>query len=409
MRTSVARRSWKVLLVLLCLTGTAGACLFGLFHRVAGRIDAHRTEVAALLQDIPVRSSTRPALLEPAEPGNAWDLLRPAMDEVGDLYPLEDPATYGEESDQDLGWRGILAETFPLIERATPALEQCRRAMHRTDLDWTGPVDPSLPVKAGRIGRALCTKAIQAWQQGRDAEGAEWLVVAMGVAQDTARLGQRHCWTTLRVVEQWACREARLVMGRQDLTSQELGLLSRRLKLLRSTRPPFSLPLREEGAFARRNILDGEIYQPEVEGESTPYLPMKAGWRDLYSAQLLRLRLLNGIREGVEELSALEPTRRPSLPERAARIRSRYSRREVAPMLPIFFDVEDLILQHLEQFRLAVEVARAMREPGAFPRQLSVDGVVVDLGTEADGGILRGKVQSRDLELVWTVGRRTKD
>lgn len=396
-------------MVLVAFVGTGGLCLFSLFRGVDGRIEAHRTEIAAWFEDLPIRRSTRPALLEPAEPGNVWDLLRPAMDEVGDLYPLEDASTYGEESDPDLDWRGIPAETPRLIERATPALEQCRRAMHRSVLDWTGPVDPSLPVKAGRIGRALCTKAIQAWEQGRDAEAAEWLVVAMGVAQDAARLGQRHSWATLRVVERWACREARLILGLQDLTAEELGLVSHRLQALRSARPPFVLPLREAGALVRQNILEDDIFLPDGEGGSIPYLPLKAGWRDLYSHRVLRLRLLNGVRQGVEELADLEPARRPSLSDRAARIRSRYSPRDVAQLLPDIFTDEDIVLHRLEQFRLAVEFARAARESGTFPRQLSVDGVPVDLGSGSESGVLGAEEQARDLELVWIVGRRTKD
>ena len=392
-------------MVLVSFVGAGGLCLLSHFRGVAGKIEAHRVEIASLLEELAARSSTRPAILEPAEPGNAWDLLRPALDEVGELYPLDKPEYFRDTSDADLDWRGIPADTPQLIERATPALEQCRRAMHRSSLGWTGPIDPWLPSKVGRIGRALCTKAIQAWEQGRDAEAAEWLVVAMGVAQDGARLGQRHSWNTLRIVERWACQEARLMMGGHDLTLEELGLLSRRLHVLRSIRPPFSLPLREAGALVRQNVLDGDVQLPNCEEDSY----RQVGWKDLYSVRLRRLRILNGLRRGVEEFAALDPTRRPSLESRADAIRSRYPAEDVAPLLPDFFVEEDQVLCRLERFRLAVEFARAKAESGRYPQQLRVDGVPVDLGDQSETGILFGEDGHRDLELVWIVGRRTKD
>src|SRR5258706_15055781 len=134
------RLAWSLTLSIAVLVILAALYLISLHYKVEKSFELHRAEIKILLEDIPVRSSSRPIVLGPAEEGNAWDLLRPALDAVGNLYPLESGLSY-ELRDANLDWRGVEGDTPRWIEVATPSLELCRPAMRRSTLAWFGGVD----------------------------------------------------------------------------------------------------------------------------------------------------------------------------------------------------------------------------------------------------------------------------
>jgi hypothetical protein len=385
--------------------------------RVTATVERHQAEVDRLLHDVPVRNPTRPALLGPPEPGNVWDILRPALDSVADLYPLDTSLNYDETRDPDFDWRGAPDETRKLIEQAGPALEACRRAMRRSSLQWIGLADPGLPAKVGRIARALCTRAAYAWQAGRDAEAAEWLVVALGVAQDAARLGQDGTWHVLLAVEHWACLEARLGLSSHGFASPDLEAFGRRLDILRRQRPSLAHALRIWGAYCRQDIFDGDAQvelRPSGDRDSWHFVPVEktARWKDLFSERICRARVLNGVRDGIEDLGGIDDGI-AHLWTRAANIQSRYPAESVVQLLPNsrWFEEQEEAIVRITLLRLAVGVAEAQVRLGHFPRSLSEVGLPVNINRSLslEEGRLDGRGGSDNLELVWTIGRRTKD
>lgn len=373
----------------------------------------HRAEIAFLQEEVPIRTGTRPVLLGPGDAGNAWDLLRPALEVLGDLAPLE-AGDYSELRDPDFDWRGAPGVTPELIEQATPSLEDCRRAMRRSDLSWTGPADPDLAAKAGRAGRALCTKAVYAHEAGRGAEAVEWLTTALGVVHDAARTGQRGTWRSLHVVERWVCQEARLILSNHRLSAKELEDFGRGLDLLRSSRPALGLALRQWSATAREEILEDSYGDPYLlRGDENVPWSTTAGWKDFYSPRLLQTRLLNGIRRAVEELSNVPMAPSSGLSARAIGIELRYPAEDVGQLLPgpSFFDDIEAAQLRLDMLRLAVAFARSQVETGRFPLSASEAGMTLDLGRplRVVDGCIDGQRGAPDLELEWRIGRRTKD
>jgi hypothetical protein len=416
-KTSSRRIGWIILAGFVAAAMLPSLYLFDLLRRAQDALDGCRSDIASVTKDIPVRKSTRPAILGPAEAGNAWDLLRPALDAVGDLYPIN-PAgsSYSETSDPNLDWRGVPGETPLLIEQATPAMELCRRALRRSELEWTWPMDPDLPAKTGRIGRALCTKAAYAWKAGRDSEAAEWLVVALGVAQDAARLGQRGAWEVLCVVERWTIAEARLLLAKHELTLQDLALFGRRLDVLRRARPSYGLALRICEARLLEEILTGQAYVHQTDkdgGFDFVLLDKTAGWRDLYSKTILRARVISGIRRGMHDIAAVDwkvPAVSRAEFDRIVTGLAEPESHLIAESNPV--QMEEACLVRRSMFRAAVAFAQFQEEWGRFPTSAQEAGLPADLGhplnikeREIDG-LSGGTIE---MDLVWSIGRRTKD
>jgi hypothetical protein len=210
---------WNLWLGFGVLAGVGALTGWTVSHRLDALLEEHHREVAAILDGSPRRNPARPPILSPTEPGNAWDLLLPAFDALEDLDP-DDGKGVREGMAANLDAHGIPAETPRLIEAAGPALEQCRRAARRSDLLWRGPRYPKLEVKAGRAARALCSKALLLWRADRDAEAAEWLIVALTVIYDVVRL--QNDWSLIVFAESWALADSGSLLSWQSLTASQL-------------------------------------------------------------------------------------------------------------------------------------------------------------------------------------------
>lgn len=346
------------------------APLIGILSTVDRAIQGHGREVSRILDGVPVRQSTRAAFGGAEEPGNAWDLLRPALDAI---------------------W----------------ALEECRRAGRRTRLDWPWDPDPELHLKVGRACRAMVSLAYRAGQEERDADAAGWLLSALLLAQDAARLGQRWTWELMLVVEAWVFEEARSLLGGQDLTGAQLADVEQRLQQVYALRPPLSLRFRTFGALARQSVLDGTAHVAPRQGFGHVPLEETVGWRDLWSKRLCTARVANGIRDGVEFAGSLPWSSSTDLDARNREIASRYRKEDVAQLILARGAVGDEleVLLQWELFRASVGVARAEAVTGKLPQTLAEAGV-----QDPDPRIV---LDSRRLLVlgmatVWVVDRRAR-
>lgn len=396
------RLARKILLGSLLALGLVTGIVQSLVLRLDASIERHRAEIAALLDDVPVRHSNRPALAAPEEPGNVWDLLRPAFDA---LWALQEPTPMAEIStnlEANFNAHGSVQPTRPLLERGSDALEACRQSRRRSALDWTGPIDPDLCHKAARAGRALCSRGFLAWQEGRDAEAMDWLLTALSVAYDAARLAQKDTGRVLVVIERWVCEDARCVMEEQGLTAAELDDVGRRLDQLRAQRPPLSPLFRTSGAQRRKDFLEDCALRASLEAEHEDLgLPVKVGWRDLWVAKLYRARVLTGIRAGMEEAGAVPWTGGVNPFDECQRLHSRY-REDVLAWLSAEADLGVLGPQRLEAFRAALSCARFQAATGRLPA--TVDEVGVRPSFKLDGDTLLPPGLPGDEN--WKLGRR---
>lgn len=384
------------------------APLIGILSTVDRAIQGHGREVSRILDGVPVRQSTRAAFGGAEEPGNAWDLLRPALDAIWALDPTR-PATAQPNRlmEPNFDAHGIPADTPRLLGEAARALEECRRAGRRTRLDWPWDPDPELHLKVGRACRAMVSLAYRAGQEERDADAAGWLLSALLLAQDAARLGQRWTWELMLVVEAWVFEEARSLLGGQDLTGAQLADVEQRLQQVYALRPPLSLRFRTFGALARQSVLDGTAHVAPRQGFGHVPLEETVGWRDLWSKRLCTARVANGIRDGVEFAGSLPWSSSTDLDARNREIASRYRKEDVAQLILARGAVGDEleVLLQWELFRASVGVARAEAVTGKLPQTLAEAGV-----QDPDPRIV---LDSRRLLVlgmatVWVVDRRAR-
>jgi len=383
------RRTTLVLGVIVAILALPALYLAWLQLQVGRALSRREIEINALLEDVPQRSWSVPPVLGSPEPGNGWELLRPALKEVRDADPLQDPFR-----DQ--------------------ALEHCRRALRRSSWEWSGPAEADLARKVDQASRAFWAKAYQAQKDGRDVEVLELSIAAVSVAQMAAWTGQEGTWTAMQTVERWLCDLTQLVLSGHQLTAAELLEVERRIDRLRANRPAFRLRLQLCAAQNAKRLLRNDIYVLSDDPGVSP-IPLldTAGWRDLYSRNVFAARILNNVDDGVRQMESLSWSPSGTFGERAEAVRSQSRFDSVRSLFPDWRELthEQETILRLDLFRLALAFARAQMQTGRFPSSASDAGLPMDLGLPLRVGGDRIEPELREplAELVWVIRRRTKD
>jgi len=426
--TARKRRPGAVLILGAVLLGI-GAAALGLRTFALERAEAsfrfHQAEVGEADREGPTRTGARGPIEGPEEAGSAWELLRPAFEGV---WALADPPQEGSlalNSEPNFTAHGAAGDTPVLLERAAPYLEACRRSLRRSIADGPGPVDAHLVVhQAARVCRALCSKGFLAWQDGRDAEAADWLIAALSVAQDVARLGHPYGNGMLRITEAWVSEEAKFLFSEHGLTEPQLREFERRLDVLRATRPLPTSTVWGWGADARSDVLEGRasVDVPDKSGDawSVP-LEQAVGWRDLWSVRLQKARVLAELRDAALQSESLPWNSSGDLASAWASLCARYRQADVGQLWGrrYHFGIELAAALRRDFLRAAAAVARFEAAHGRMPRDLAETGgpvkpsrtvtiqgdrIVVDLPTQAaDYGLYDTLAP---VELNWEIRRR---
>jgi hypothetical protein len=383
------RRTAIVLGVIVAILALPAIYLAWLHVQVGGALSRREIEINAVLEGVSERSWRVPPVLGSPEPGNGWDLLRPALKEIQDADPLQI----------------LLRES---------ALERCRQALRRSAWEWSGAAEPDLAQKVDRASQAFWAKANQAQKAGRDAEVLEWSIAACSVAQMAAWTGQEGTWASMQRVERWLCDLAHLVLSGHHLMATDLLEAERRIDQLRANRPPFRIRLRLCAAQDANRLLRNQIYALS-DDPAVPPIPLldTAGWRDLYSRNVFAARILNDIDDCVRQMEALSWSPSGTFGERAEAIRSQSRFDTVRSLLPGWRELthEQETLLRLDLFRLALAFARAQMQTGRFPSSASDAGLPMDLGLplRVDDDRIEPQPGEPLVELVWVIRRRTKD
>jgi len=365
---------WKLPGLILGGFGALGLAAWIVHLCLDAQLEKHREECLAIQQACPADPTPRPAILGPEEPGNIWDCYRPAFAGLRGLDPEPE-----EELSENIGNRfhvyGSPGKAPPLLEAAEPFLELCRSAVRRRAGRWWGSKDPALPAAAARAVKALCSKGRLEWQAGRDAAAAQWVLAALTVSSDVARLSGS--WEFLGLTEGWVLEELQAILSLQNMTVPQLEDLSRKLDLLRSARLSFVTRLRDTSSRSRLEILDGD---PEFEGEGFPVrfpLSSKIDWRDLNSLRVAKIRLLGALRSCGRELETV-PWNGERLPSTEMnRVISGYKGRYIQQLMPYgdVFARQDQDLLRLDLLSVAVHCARFQAVHGRLPKSGSEAGL----------------------------------
>src|SRR5581483_631850 len=263
-----------------------------------------------------------------------------------------------------------------------------------------------------------------AWQEGRDAEAADWLVAALSVAQDVARLGDPSGSGLLRITEAWVFEEAKFLFSEHGLSESQLREFERRLGVLRSSRPLPTSAIRRWGTDARREVLEGRatVEAPGWPGDPRG-LPLEeaVGWRDFWSLRLQKARVLAELRDAALRSESLPWHSSGELASAWESLSSRYRPEDVGQLWgrSSRFGIELSAALRRDFLRAASAVARFQAAHGRMPRDLAETGltlnlsrpvaiegdrIVVDLTTQAADSWLYDSLAP--VEMAWEIRRR---
>jgi hypothetical protein len=370
---------WKTPLILLGVAAFFGLAGLSIHLYLDAALEQHRKECTAIRDTFPVDASSRPAVLGPEEAGNVWELLLPAVSRIDALDPNPD----------NFDAHGTEGRTPQLMEAAGPDLELCRRAARRRDRSWSGP-----RLSEGSARNAICalsSKGLLLWRDGRDAEAAEWIVVALTVGTDLSALTGDISYETYahNVMED----NIRDLLSEHSLTAAQLTDLGRRLRLLRSLRLPRGLSLRRSFAQFQLRLLDADPYIGDDGAGRSGALSELLGWKDCYSLRVAKMRILNDLRSCREELGRLS-WKTPSLTAEVVRIVATYQRPYVRSLLSSEYGFRSRSVEtgDWDIPAVLVECARFQAEHGRLPRTWQEAGITVtapsDLILEPDRIVL---------------------
>lgn len=353
---------------------------WGIHRGLDAALAAHERDCEEILEAFPVDQSPRPAILGSEESGNVWELLVPAFAGIKALDEYDNFNNFDAH--------GTTGDTPRLIEASRPYLDSCRRAAARRDRTWKGLRAPGL-VFPTLAARALSSRGVMAWRDGRDAEAADWMVVALTVAYDSAAIRGDQPY------EVPILQDFRELLSEQALSAAQLEELGRRLKLLRSIRPGFVQLLRRGGARGRLDFhfADPWMANPDSPNGSGGQFSTQIGWKDAFSVRLARIRIMNDIRSCGRQLEQVSWENPALAPAEAQRIIDSYQGRFVPPLIPFAyrsaFESEQSAREQLEALSVAVEVARFQAIHGSLPKTWEEAGIPppvnVQLKLDEDG------------------------
>jgi len=313
-RSRVLKPAAAVIALLLCLCGSAAGGYRLIVLRSAEALARHQREIPQIIDCVHYKE---PGEMTPPPwgPDNLWDHVRPVFQA---LRRVETGYTRGDGFWMD-GVPDFRSENPDQAERDLEPhgamLEICRRAVARSDRAWRGEWEATLPDDAAQTCRHLCTRGWIAGRKGRDVEAVDWILTALTIAHEAARVESRTPhqtyrwnWTSgvklRRTIEGWAYAITRQLLRTRGMSLAALEDFGRRLDRLRQDRPA---PRREAalwGATARHwileypegyGVIDGNAREVKVDLLSSP------GWRDLYSPKVRTARVLGRIRDNAFE------------------------------------------------------------------------------------------------------------
>ena len=408
------------LLAFLAIDLAAGLWIAALHDQADQILHEHQREAQAFLASFPAEITRRPAILDPAEPGNGWDLHQEALLHVAGPRHEDPPSlrrfglfgmtTTVIEGDSDL------RET---AEPPEPHLEPLRAALRRTQV--LPPRRPGWNTNTSilTLVAGLRDAAELLHRKGNDVAAMERLVLSWGAAQDMARVGDRDHRDTLWKAEQKGALVARAILESHSLTARELETVALRLDRLAEARPAIFRSLAVDDALERTFLTDRGF--AAALGSADGFRPLPPTWRELWSTSLHEARQATTIARATSALLALEPLP-PWEREEAARQRLESMDPGVCqpwqvPQETCFrWDAEALTCMAL--VRLAAAVAWYHSEHDAFPRDL--DALVPKYLPSVPLCPLTGRSFFRDQDrigvksapegspLVWRIGRKPR-
>jgi hypothetical protein len=363
----MAKRSVRwTLAVIGSLVGLVGIFVIQTIHRSRLLLREHHRSAIVILETFPPDGARRPAILEPEEEGNAWDLEEKVLSEFDSYNP--------KASDMSDGHRLLLAggvyscslaedSEVAEVERHLDTLRQALR--RRVVLPARRPGIFTAQVTLSCSGR-LISSAIRLHHEGEDLLAAERLVLAIGLAQDLSRHGDYRHWHDLVMTEHLSVWAARQILSAHTLSAGELKSWATWMDHLKNSRPPLAAIIALDSAEAQKELIEDfagvAVYHNAVGG---PYLPVT--WQDLWCRTLAKSRAVLDLDRTARALS--EAARKPAW----ARESPEYSQGDLGSCYSPDARVLDMDAESqlcLLLWRVSIAVAGFEAEHGEFPKSL---------------------------------------
>jgi hypothetical protein len=341
------------------LAGAAGILAgSGLFR--AHLLLREQAELAdRILRDFPAETTTRPAIFEPEDAGNAWELEEQVVRALDSNYPTG-PEIHNFDRTFHMQSLTYYIEP-PDPERGNDLdgqLDTLRRAFRRkTVVPGRRPGLESLHSFDNAVS-PLIRSARGLHREGKDMAAAERLVMAVALMQDLARHGNFEHLSALQFAEQHSTVAAWEILSAHSMTAPELETWAKWMDRLRSTRPSLAQIIAVDGAVGRKDIVDdlaNVAFYP-----SSPAPDISATWRDLWCRSLADCRTV---------LKIDRETR--ALVDRARQVP--WLRGERGPGQPEdvqIFDIDAASQLHLVLWRVSIALAEYDLDHGKLPERL---------------------------------------
>ena len=344
------------------------------FVRAKGLLTEHLQEARRILETFPEETQRRPAIFEPEEPGNAWELEAKALDLLEPFGPLKEdpPHLHRLVGIFDTVSAPVEPEEMArVIVAAEPSFDLVRQALHRVRVTPQRRPGGFTHSSAGNAFSLLLTSASRAHEHGNDLFAAERLVLVLGWAGDVARHGDLEHYELLWEVEREGARVARDILGSHAFSGSDLETVSRWLDRLAAARPSLFQAIRVDSALERMFVIDPAFEAAVFVSDGLG--PTKPAWRDLWCPTLHDARRVSALARAVrahEGLAGLPPWKR----QEAARVRLdaldlRACQSRELPREDLYF-WDALARTCMDLLRIGVAVAWYEVEQGRFPERL---------------------------------------
>jgi hypothetical protein len=347
------------------LVGLVGIFVIQTIHRSRLLLREHHRSAIVILETFPPDGARRPAIFEPEEEGNAWDLEEKFLSEFDHYNPKD-----SEMSDSNRLLLAAGVRSYSLAEDSEVAeverhLDTLRHALRRrVVLPERRPGIFTSQVTLGCSVR-LITSAIPLHREGKDLLAAERLVLAIGLAQDVSRQGDYLHWHDLVMIEHLSVWAARQILSAHTLSAGQLKTWATWMDRLKNSRPSLAATITLDSAEAQKELIEDFAGVAIPLNAPGPYLPVT--WQDLWSRTLAKSRAVLDVDRAARAL--LEEARRPAWERASQEVPQEDLGSCYSPDARVL-DLDAASQLCLLLWRVSIAVARFEAEHGEFPKSL---------------------------------------
>jgi len=354
------------LVFLAAFLGLAGTILGPALLRARAVLQEQMKDAESILSTFLPEPTSRPAIFDPEEPGNAWELENAAFRDLDPDSPW-DPDMHNDNRHMFVGAESFseLPEDQDVV-KLEPFIEVFRLALRRRNVIPAKRPGLFAAHSVQEIAGRLVASAQTLHRDGKDLQAAERLVMAVGLIQDVARHGDYAHLDALLYVEHRSASVAWEILSAHSLSATDLETWAKWMDRLQSARPSLARIISVDAALSRKDVL--EEFANVARYPSNPGPDLTATWRDLWSKSLLKSHRVLAINRAARDL-----TERAGRPPWLMGPQEDFQADEWSLEVPDarLLEVNAASLLYLLLWRVSIALAWYESERGEYPKLLT--------------------------------------